>query len=560
MTDNERRGPGRPVAPETAPMIVADHLQGTTPTDLVPVAWNGQLAVTVSGTDRGNGEVHHVTWADVLGVLAQPVVVPNDGSKGGIGSAKASAGWWVFGTFRDGKRDKAHLLTRSALTADLDHGVDLARVQAALDGLGIVYAWHSTYQSTPAAPRLRVIVPLSREVDGPTFARLSRLLWDVLGVPADTSSDQASRIMYRPATPDLSAYQWTAGGVAPADVDTWLAQAPGAPQLGAVDRSTGGPVDRFVVDEELAKLKAICLDAATWLEGQTDADGKTWDDLVARVAFRVAGLTVTPVREPDGTVTPPMDAADAEALFEDLVPDDMRDAEASGEGTLGDKLRGKLRNPRPWPESSPRDFSEFGLKAPAPGTASGAVLDERRAVSVLHPQTQFAYALAAKHQNQFMHVSGLGWLWFDGKRWREDNTGKVRRALRRLLGDTAAANIENGDVTRQVRATSSAAAQNGVLEIASTTEGFAVDVSELDQDPWLLNVANGTLDLRTQTLKPHDPADRITKVTRGAWTDATDWRASRFGKFLAEVLPDEAVRGYLQRYVGLALVGEVREH
>ncbi|WP_193431174.1 hypothetical protein, partial [Mycobacterium tuberculosis] len=32
-----------------------------------------------------------------------------------------------------------------------------------------------------------------------------------------------------------------------------------------------------------------------------------------------------------------------------------------------------------------------------------------------------------------------------------------------------------------------------------------------------LNVANGTLDLHTLKLRPHAPADRITKICRGAY-------------------------------------------
>ena len=35
----------------------------------------------------------------------------------------------------------------------------------------------------------------------------------------------------------------------------------------------------------------------------------------------------------------------------------------------------------------------------------------------------------------------------------------------------------------------------------------------LDQDPYLLNVANGTIDLRTGLLGLHDPADMLTKIS-----------------------------------------------
>ncbi len=87
---------------------------------------------------------------------------------------------------------------------------------------------------------------------------------------------------------------------------------------------------------------------------------------------------------------------------------------------------------------------------------------------------------------------------------------------------------------------------------------FAATVADLDADPYLLNVANGTLDLRTGQVRDHDPADRCSKVTAAAYrpeVDGAGWRA-----FLHRVLPDPEVRGFLQRLTGVALLGRVVEH
>jgi putative DNA primase/helicase len=37
-----------------------------------------------------------------------------------------------------------------------------------------------------------------------------------------------------------------------------------------------------------------------------------------------------------------------------------------------------------------------------------------------------------------------------------------------------------------------------------------VNHEQLDSDPWLLNVANGTIDLRTGALRAHNPEDLCT--------------------------------------------------
>jgi putative DNA primase/helicase len=53
---------------------------------------------------------------------------------------------------------------------------------------------------------------------------------------------------------------------------------------------------------------------------------------------------------------------------------------------------------------------------------------------------------------------------------------------------------------------------------------LAVDIDALDADPWKFNVANGTLIFdcaaRSVSLKPHDPADLITKISPVAYDPA----------------------------------------
>jgi putative DNA primase/helicase len=97
-----------------------------------------------------------------------------------------------------------------------------------------------------------------------------------------------------------------------------------------------------------------------------------------------------------------------------------------------------------------------------------------------------------------------------------------------------------------------------VLRVASALPEFACSVDDLDADPWLFNVANGTLDLRTMELRDHDPADRITKVARAAYDGNSP--GDVFPRFITQVLPDEQVRGYLQRVTGVSLLGKVAEH
>jgi putative DNA primase/helicase len=51
-----------------------------------------------------------------------------------------------------------------------------------------------------------------------------------------------------------------------------------------------------------------------------------------------------------------------------------------------------------------------------------------------------------------------------------------------------------------------------MIELAKSERGIPVSPDELDKDPWLLNVANGTIDLRTGELRPHRREDYLTKM------------------------------------------------
>ncbi len=175
-------------------------------------------------------------------------------------------------------------------------------------------------------------------------------------------------------------------------------------------------------------------------------------------------------------------------------------------------------------------------------------------------QLRMAYRLAQSHGGQLLHVTGIGWHHWDGARWAEDDCGAAKRAVFDMLKAALIESLAEHDkeLRSDVGRCETATGIDGVLSIAAALPEFAATVRDLDVDPYLLNVANGTLDLRTFELRPHDPTDRITKVTRGAYRPevvSTVWE-----EFIAAVLPDVEVRGFLQRLFGVGLLGKVVEH
>lgn len=98
--------------------------------------------------------------------------------------------------------------------------------------------------------------------------------------------------------------------------------------------------------------------------------------------------------------------------------------------------------------------------------------------------------------------------------------------------------------------------QHNALELLRGWLTF--DRDKMDADPALLTCLNGTIDLRTGKLKPHDPADYITKCAPVNYDPAA--RADRFEKFLIEIMDGDADRvAFLRRWFGYGVTGETRE-
>lgn len=91
---------------------------------------------------------------------------------------------------------------------------------------------------------------------------------------------------------------------------------------------------------------------------------------------------------------------------------------------------------------------------------------------------------------------------------------------------------------------------------------LSVDEALLDQDPWALNCANGTVDLRTGALRPHDPGDLITKLVGLDYDPSAT--APLFVAVLAQVTMEEGrktqpLAEFLQRWFGYCATGSTRE-
>lgn len=181
------------------------------------------------------------------------------------------------------------------------------------------------------------------------------------------------------------------------------------------------------------------------------------------------------------------------------------------------------------------------------------------------PLTDFGNArrLVIAYGARLRHVGSWNrWLAWDGRVWTDDTTGEAHRcakAIGRALQHEAAR--QEGDARKAYRRAAdrgeSAAGVAAMLTLAATEPEIAIRHEQLDADPWLLNVANGVLDLRDQTLTGHDPSLLLTRMATAAYEH--DAPRAAFDEFLARVQPDPDMRAFLARLLGHALLGKVVE-
>jgi putative DNA primase/helicase len=176
-----------------------------------------------------------------------------------------------------------------------------------------------------------------------------------------------------------------------------------------------------------------------------------------------------------------------------------------------------------------------------------------------------AERLVLRHGQDLRYcVPWHGWLVWDGRHWRRDDTLEVEQRAKATVQGIYAEAADIPDRERRERlakwAVTSEADKHlkAMVSQARSQPGIPVRPEELDRDLWLLNVLNGTLDLRTGELRPHRREALMTKLIPVTYDPRATCR--QWGQFLHRIMDKKtALIDYLQRAVGYSLTGSVQE-
>jgi len=156
---------------------------------------------------------------------------------------------------------------------------------------------------------------------------------------------------------------------------------------------------------------------------------------------------------------------------------------------------------------------------------------------------------------------GRYYVW-SGSWWAEDRTERVQDLAREVVDGLRTWVTEaSGDEFRRRAAHYTQSARAGRVEalLQVARPRLVVGVEDLDRHPFLLACRNGEVDLRTGELRP---SDRAHLLTRGIAVEYhPDARSDLWAQFLATTFGGDAeLIGYVQRSIGYAATGAVREH
>ena len=136
-------------------------------------------------------------------------------------------GGFVGGTLNGPRRKANNVAGRDIITLDLDnipagHKDDILR---RVEAMGCGYCVYSTRKHQPAAPRLRVLLPLDRTVTADEYEPIARKAAEYIGLEfADPTTFEPSRLMYWPSCCSDSEYVYIVGDKPFISADGLLAQ------------------------------------------------------------------------------------------------------------------------------------------------------------------------------------------------------------------------------------------------------------------------------------------------------------------------------------------------
>jgi putative DNA primase/helicase len=157
------------------------------------------------------------------------------------------------------------------------------------------------------------------------------------------------------------------------------------------------------------------------------------------------------------------------------------------------------------------------------------------------------------------------WLIWNGKQWRPDNTGEIERLARDsvrsqydLLKQLSSDFDKQKALLSHIKRSESKPKLDAIMSMARFSDSIPIRTTELDANHFYFNCNNGTIDLTTGELLPHNKLDQLSKISPVNYNPKA--KAPRWNQFLKEVFKgDQDLINFIQRIMGYCLTSDTRE-
>ncbi len=188
---------------------------------------------------------------------------------------------------------------------------------------------------------------------------------------------------------------------------------------------------------------------------------------------------------------------------------------------------------------------------------------ERPPIEEMEAQKDYGHALvlSSLFHNKYRWVTEWGkWIEYKKGVWKPTSEEKVAKEATERLHKYYTQELNNArdknkitEINQKIKEVWTYSRIIGALNFLRGFPDIMTSAQELDAIPGVLNLENGTLDLKTLTLNPHNPGDLLTKQVKAKWD--TEAKKDKWQEHLNLFLPNKNIQREIQRELGLALTG-----
>jgi putative DNA primase/helicase len=156
------------------------------------------------------------------------------------------------------------------------------------------------------------------------------------------------------------------------------------------------------------------------------------------------------------------------------------------------------------------------------------------------------------------------WVVWNGSHWEMDEGALIHErgleTVRNIYDEVLKTDDwrERMEIEKYAMLSESMRRREAFVKAASVIKALNITSDDLDRNPWLLNVKNGTIDVTTGEFREHRQEDMITKIANVEYNPQADcplWK-----QFIREIMDFKAeVISFVQTAAGWALTGDTSE-